>query len=803
MTQEVLGEAAENKEKQVTLPHDAMIEEKRAASHSTGTGGGFFPGADYEYTRTLHVDADEKSQSFFLEFEGIYNRGYIFVNEELMGRTQYGYTGKIVDITPALRFGEDNVICVRAVNTDAPNSRWYTGSGIFRPVWLYKGGDVRIEARGLRVSTPEVSPEVAAVKVETAVRYDGKAQKYVQLKTEILDASGQVVTEDLYPVTLFAADTTKVTRRLYVQSPALWSTEEPNLYRCRVTICEAEQLLDCAETSFGIRQFTLDPVHGLRLNGQEVLLRGACIHHDNGPVGAATFARAEERRVEILKEAGFNSIRVAHNSSSVALLDACDRLGMLVMEESYDVWTKAKTQFDSSLIFTDSWEEDLEDIVSKDFNHPSVFMYSIGNEIQDLGKPEGRKWNRRLAEKVRALDPTRYVTNAVNPLMIMLDNLPMVLVDLGMLTPEQLQAMASGEGGGDINDMMTMLLGKMNELSAHSSVERELGEVFSALDLVGVNYSRGAYEKMSQNPNLIFYGSETCPPDIDLNWKCVKETPANLGDYTWTAWDYIGEAGVGIVTYDGKLRFAKGYPAYLAYCGDIDITGFRRPISYYREVVFGLRRKPYIAVRLPEHYNDQPMCTPWSLPDSVSSWTWNGYEGKPCRVEVYSDAPQVELFVNGKSAGTLPCGEENRFRAIFETTYEPGEICAKACYVDGKTECFTLNTASEDLKIVLEADRSELCMDDLSYVTIELRDRDGNLMTCSDRKVAMKIEGPGCIQGFGSADPMSEENFFDAERTTWYGRLIAVVRAGEEQGTIRLTAEAEGLEVAVLELKVG
>lgn len=790
---------------QVTLPHDAMIFEKREKTNPAGAACGFFTGGDYEYTKQFHVDQTEAGQTFILEFEGIYNRGYVYVNGALAGNVQYGYTGLFVDITPYLYFGADNVITVKAMNSDVPNSRWYTGSGIYRPVFLYRGGAIRIDANGLRISTPEVAGELAAVKVETLIRNDRKNRKTVSVQTQIISREGRIVAQETAPVSLFHQDETHHIQRIYVEQPALWSDMHPNLYRCKVTVCDGDEVLDTAESAFGIRKLELNPVDGLKINGEKVLLRGGCLHHDNGPVGAAAFERAEERRIELLKEAGFNSVRVSHNSTSKALLDACDRLGMLVMEESYDTWTQAKSRYDSSLVFAENWEKDIEDIVRKDFNHPSVFMYSIGNEITDLNTPDGAKWSRALANKFRALDPTRYVTNAINGLIAVMGDLPSVIVDMGLMTKEQLQAMASdkeGEDGGGINDVMTALFGQMNDLSAHPLVEERLKEAYGTIDLIGLNYMRGSYEKMAEKKNRVFYGSETLPPDIDLNWKKVKDLPSCIGDYTWTAWDYIGEAGIGMVTYQDKLTFQKPYPAYLAYCGDLDITGYRRPASYFREIVFGLRKAPYIAVQLPAHYGKQAMCTPWVTAETVSSWTWKGFEGKGCKVEVYSDAPEVELFINGRSIGRLPAGEENRFRAVFDTVYEPGEIRAVAYDTDGAKRVFSLRTADDNVSLDVKADRGEIRTDDLAYVTIELKDASGILHTTADRKVKVSVEGAGALQGLGSADPWSEENFYDTERTTYYGRALAVIRSGETQGTIKLHVEAEGADPVSVEIQV-
>ncbi len=791
------GGRMECEERNVTLPHDAMIWEGRDANNPSGSSGGYFAGGYYEYVKSFYVDEAEKDETFILEFEGIHNSGHVYINGALAGSVQGGYTRLFVDVTPYLCFGGENRVLVKAINVAMPNSRWYTGSGIYRPVYLYKGGKIRFDADGPRISTPEVSQEIAAVKVETRIRYDEKAKKTVVLKTEIIGPDGNVVAGESSRMTLFEQSETLQAQRIYVWNPTLWSVDDPKLYQCKVAIYDGETLLDTAGSTFGIRKLELDPVNGLRLNGEKILLRGGCIHHDNGPVGAATFARAEERRVELLKEAGFNSIRASHNSASAAVLDACDKLGMLVMEESFDMWAETKRPFDYSLSFADNWETDLEDVVRKDFNHPCVFMYSIGNEIKELHTPNGARWSRRLTQKIRSLDSTRYVTNAINGMISIMgaNVLPVVMKEMGMTVPDKTP-------GGGINDTMTALMGAMNSLSAHPKVEEGLKESYGTLDLIGLNYMRDVYDQMKEYPNRVFYGAETLPPDIAPNWKKVKELPACIGDYTWTAWDYLGEAGIGIVTYDGRLTFAKPYPAYLAYCGDFDITGYRRPMSYLREIVFGLRKSPYITVQLPEHYGKEPMCTPWSLPTTVSSWTWKGHEGKHCLVEVYSDAPEVELFVNGNSVGRQPAGEAHDFRVLFDTVYEPGVIMATAYYEDGTSENYCLCTAKDEVSLYMKSDKVKIGTDDLAYVAIELRDGGGTLQTAADRKVSLKVEGAGYLQGFGSAAPASEENFFDECRTTYYGRVLAVVRSGDASGTIRLTASAEGLETATVEIEV-
>ncbi len=793
--------------KEVTLPHDAMIHEKRNADNPSGAAGGYFPGGDYRYSKILETKAEDAGKTFILQFEGVYNRAWIWVNGALAGTIHSGYDELTIDITPYLYIGMQNQISVKVMNSDLPNSRWYTGSGIIRPVSLYVGGPIRVDTDGVRISTPQVNPDIAEVQVRSDIVCDGKGKRTVIVRTELISESGEAVCSDITPVTLETQGKTKVTRHLFVKDPELWSTETPTLYKCRVTVIDGEEIVDEAESLFGIRKFELDPVNGLRINGEPILLRGGCIHHDNGIIGAATIARAEERRIEILKEAGFNSVRISHNSSSRALLDACDRLGMLVMEESFDMWNMGKSQYDHSLNFAENWEGEVERIVNKDYNHPCVFMYSIGNEIQELAVPEGARLSRRLAEKFREQDPTRYVTNGINSMMAIGNEIPKVMLDLGFITKEQMDQLTGSSQeiseSGNVNDIITQLMGMMNMISAHPMVEERFKETYGVLDLVGMNYMRGAYRQQKDiDPNRVFYGSETFNPDIDLNWKEVKEIPACIGDYCWTAWDYLGESGIGVVEYNGVRQFQKQYPVYLAYCGDVDITGYRRPASYYREIVFGLRHKPYIAVQLPEYYGSDAQCTPWTTRDVVASWTWNGSEGKPCVVEVYSDAPSVELFLNGESLGKKSAGEKNRFKAEYDVTYCPGALEAVSYYDDGTVTREELITAKGTSAISVVADRSSVKTDDLSYLSFELVDENGIVNTCDNRKISVTVSGDGYLQGYGSADYKSEENFFDNERTPFYGRTAAAVRAKETAGIITVEARAEGLEPVVVQISV-
>ncbi len=445
----------------------------------------------------------------------------------------------------------------------------------------------------------------------------------------------------------------------------------------------ATDVLDEESTTFGIRTLALDPERGLRINGEPVLLRGACVHHDNGVIGAATIDRAEERRVELLRAAGFNAIRSAHHPMSKAMLAACDRVGMLVMDETFDMWLQTKSDDDYALRFADWWEADVEAMVRKDVNHPSVILYSIGNEVPDGSTPVGVQLARAQADKVRALDDTRFVTQAVTGMLIAGPELFDEIRDAATATGvnEETEVNTAATNLGDIMGMAML----------SPVVTAKTTEAFSHLDVAGYNYMATRFEPDGDRfPQRVIVSTESHPPSIDRDWAAVLRHPYVIGDFTWTGWDYLGEAGVGRTEYGderaalGMSAFLGEYPWRAAWCADLDITGHRLPQSYYREIVFGLRTDPYVAVRRPEHHGRTVVHqSPWAWNDVVSSWSWAGHEGAPVTVEVYADADEVELLLDGRSLGRGPAGAANRFRAEFETTYEPGVLEAVA-WRDGK-----------------------------------------------------------------------------------------------------------------------
>ncbi|MFV2176758.1 glycoside hydrolase family 2 TIM barrel-domain containing protein [Actinomadura sp. LOL_016] len=783
----------------VTLPHDALIGQGRVPRDGEGTmeaaAVAHFPGGVFEYRKTFFVPPEHQGRRVFLEFEGVYRDATVYVNGDYAGQRPYGYSRFRVDAGRFLRFGRDNEIRVEArVHRD---SRWYTGAGIYRDTWMLVGEVVRIAPDGLRVTTPDIDGDRAVVEVAATIDNDSTAIRTLDAVTEIRDAAGAVVATDTAPVTVLPGEPATVRRRLYVFDPALWSPESPSLYSCEVRLREGDDTVDAETAAFGVRSLRLDPRHGLRVNGETVKLRGACVHHDNGVLGAATHARAEERRVEILKEAGFNALRMAHHPMSRAMLDACDRLGMLVMDEAFDVWTSAKSDFDYSLSFPEWWERDLESMVAKDVNHPSVVFYSIGNEIPETGTPSGAALGRGLAEKVRALDGTRYVTNGIN-------NLLAVLPDLAQMGGQA----QDGEEGAGINTLMADAGDMMNLVGASDLVTERTAESYGVLDVAGMNYSDGRYAMDRELfPNRIIVGTETFPTRIDANWKLVERYGHVIGDFTWTGWDYLGEAGIGRPRYSASDSSGPSsgilapFPYLLAGCGDIDITGHRRPASYYRQIVFGLRTEPFVAVQRPEHHGQTWAAAPWAWSDTVSSWTWPGFEGEPVKVEVYSAADEVELLVNGRSLGREPAGGEHRFRAEFETVYEPGELVAVA-YEDGaETGRHLLRSATGPLRVRAEPDRPAVTASggDLAYVALTLTGADGTIHTAADRTVSLEVSGDGVLAGFGSAAPSTEERFDTAEHRTYEGRALAVVRP-TGTGRIRLRAsapECEPVEIAI------
>lgn len=776
----------------VDLPHDAAATLSRTPDCPNGSAAGFSLTGDYQYEKVLCVPAEDAGKTFALEFEGVYMNAQVFVNDEYVGKCVYGYTCFYLDITRFTLPGKENVVRVIVKAGMNNTSRWYTGCGIYRNVYLHVGGAACFQPAGLRISTLSIG-ETARLKVTGLVRSESAGPLTAVLT--VCGPDGQSVaqrTVDISGEYDFAAE-------MEVPAPQLWSPENPALYTLEAKLQAGDRMVDTAATAFGIRTVEAVAGRGLLLNGQVIKLRGGCVHHDNGPIGAAEYDDAALRRVKLMKEAGFNAIRSAHNPLSGSMLRACDRLGMLVMDESFDTWHTSKSPYDYTLYFDDNWKFDLEMLVSKDFNHPSVIMYTIGNEIQELDTRTGQETNRQLAEYLRTLDPTRIISNAVNGMFIAMKHMDEILA--GLLQNQESEFDTSRM---EINNTMTMLNTYMDDIMRHHYIGDMLESISRPLDVTGYNYMHGRYETdIARYPERIIVGSEARPNSIAHNWAMVEKHPNIIGDFVWVGWDYLGEVGVGKVEY-GSQRGGMygGYPWLAAYCGDLDICGRRRPQSYYREIVWGLRKAPYIAVQLPEHYGQKPHMSNWSWSDVQPSWTWPGFEGRPVKVEVYSDADEVELLLDGQSMGKKPVGQAADYTAIFDLTYIPGTLRAVA-YRHGQIvgeDCLT--TAAPACKLKMTADKTVAPADgqSLIYVDIATVDAHGQLNAALPVKTRIEVSGNATLLAFGSADPKTEEHFFDKMRTTWQGHLLAVLRAPMKPGKTTVAVQAAGLAPAQIVL---
>ena len=759
----------------VRLPHDVMIGSARHPSD--GPGNAYFPGGTWEYQKKFVAPEQSRGKRMFIEFEGVYRDAVVSVNGSFAGHHPYGYTGFSVAIDHLVRLGEENEVAVEV--TAQEDARWYSGAGIYRNVKLAVGESVHLPLDSLWVTTPEIDDSLAVVEVAALVENDGMVTMPTTVETQIVDDRGVVVVSAVSPLTSFPRRSVGVRQRLAVPDPRRWTLDLPTLYTCQVVVRDPDGIeLDRDMTTFGIRSLQLDARRGLRLNGEMVKLRGACIHHDNGVIGAATVERADERRIEILKASGFNAIRSAHHPVSKALLDACDRLGVIVMDEAFDMWTQPKMRNDYSRNFPEWWESDIDAMVRKDRNHPSVVFYSIGNEIPDTGNPTGAELGRCLAERIRALDDTRYVTNGINP-----------IISVGIQAIIAMASSASGDmdGAGEenagVNTVMQQLRAALPTLMQSETVAEKLDESYSYLDVAGYNYSDARYEMDGARvPNRVIVGTETHNTNIVQNWPKVVNLAHVIGDFTWTGWDYLGEVGLGRVSYGEDSGLLMGdYPWLAAWCADIDITGRRRALSYLRETVFGLRSEPHVSVRDPGRHGITPTHLglsgePWL--EGLASWSWPGFEGHTVTVDVMSDADDVGLLVNGVSVGRQPAGLLEGFRTTFETTFVPGEIVAIA-YRDGTEVARTaLQSGTGLVGIDVRADRTQIRADDtdLAYIEIMLVDGNGVVHHSADRPITVEVTGPGELLGLGSANPCTEETFGEPTHHTYKGRALAVVR---------------------------
>ena len=795
-----------------------MIEEPRDPNVLGGGQSGFYPAKTYTYMKQFTAPEDWADGQQVLEFEGVMGRSLVYVNDQYAASHENGYSQFFVDLKPFLNYGGENTLKVVAANSEYA-SRWYPGSGIYRDVNLHTGGAVWIPPEGLRITTDYIEDDYSVVCVDAKIRTSRPKAAQITLKVSFY-ACGETLAGSLSGVaglpaaasdceaaaageavvTVSAAQEATARLRISVSDPMLWSPDHPNLYICKAEILENGAVIDTTEEEFGIRTLRMDARKGLRINGEPVKMRGVCIHHDNGIIGAATLYGAEEFRVRNMKNAGVNAIRSAHHPMGKTLLRICDRLGVMVMDELSDMWNVPKNWYDRSFTFSEHLEEEIARITTKDYNHPCVILYSTGNEIPEIGTPDGRALNRKIVTRLHELDSTRYTTEGMNGFLAAA---PQLSKYIAQIAAKEIQNMDASTGGSDNLNMAMSVMQHHNEddLATSDLLTEAFEETSGTLDAAGFNYLTGRHElEAVKHPDRVVVGSETFPKKIPELWDIVERNPHVIGDFTWTGYEYLGEAGIGIFHYNPEDNKWSHYPDRLAYCGDINLNGYRRPASYLRETAYGFRTAPFISVERPEHYGEKYDPNGWKYGDAVDSWTWPGFEGKPVRISVIAKGDEAELLLNGKSLGRKNLGEEEKLTVYFDTVYQPGTLEAIS-YTDGKeTSRTVLCTADDPVKLAAEVVNPEIPADGsgLSLIMVDLKDAEGRVNRGIQKAVTVSVEGAGTLAGFGSADPSCEGSYQDTTWKTYDGRVMAAVRSGLEAGTITVRFSAEECEDAVV-----
>lgn len=763
-------QGAQESEK-VSLPHDAMIHEHRDPGSHSGSAGAFFPGGVYEYEKTFSVPADWQERCVSFCFEGVYKNSKVYINGQEVGGCVYGYSQFYVSADNALKYGEENTIKVIANNADMPNSRWYTGSGIYRPVWLLLSAKSHINTDGVRISTISYNPAIIRVDVD----HSGGDNVLVEvLKDGKTIADGQ-------------GDSIEFT----IPDAALWSDVSPNLYQCKVQLMQDGMAVDEITDSFGIRFIEWSP-RGLFINGKETLLRGGCVHHDNGILGACSYEKSEYRRVRLLKEAGFNAIRSSHNPASVAMLKACDELGVYMIDETWDMWYKHKNKYDYASDFNDNYRFDVEALVRRDYNHPSIIMYSIANEVDEPAFTKGQELTRELVDLIHSLDGTRPVTGGFNLMIIKQAAKGKAIYkdDGGLGVTEKPNPMNSMNS--TMFNMITQMVGTgMNKSANSKKADQATSPCLDMLDIAGYNYGSGRYPKeRTVHPERIIFGSETFPQDIVKNWAMVKQYPYLIGDFMWTAWDYLGENGLGAWAYtsDGK-GFNKPYPWLLAECGVLDILGNPTGEVYLAQAAWGLLDKPVIAVQPVNHPGVKPAKAVWRGTNAIPTWAWKGCEGNKAVIEVYTTADSVELLLNGKSIGRK---RVKNYVAKFNAKYVPGRLVAIGYDAQGnELGRGELQSAADKPVIRVTPEESVVAAGDITYIAVEITGENGVVEANADIKLDVTVEG-GELLAFGSANPRTADEYTAGSHTTYYGKALAVVRCGESKN-VKITATGDGM----------
>ena len=799
----------------LNLPHDWAIEGEFSRDNPSGTGGGALPGGIGWYRKTFTVDKADEGKRLYIDFDGVYMNSEVFINGHSLGLRPYGYVSFSYDLTPHIKWGGKNVVAVRVDNAEQPNSRWYSGCGIYRNVWLTKLNPVHIAQWGTFITAEDVSKNSARLNIRTKIQYDAAAQLQdsvkqadgtyvvfdseivsladVVLQSRLMDAEGNVVGEVASELQVIPTCLNEVEQEIVVKNPNLWSVNTPYIYKVNSILIDKTtgKVLDNYCTNTGIRTFRFDVQKGFILNGERLKINGVCMHHDLGCLGAAVNIRAIERQLEILQEMGCNGIRCSHNPPSPELLDLCDRMGFIVMDETFDMWRKRKTAHDYSRYFNEWHERDLTDLILRDRNHPSVFIWSIGNEVLE-------QWSDAKADTL-TLEQANLILNFGHD-----------------------QSMLAKEGEMSVNSLLTKKLADMvkaldstRPVTAGCNEPNPNNHLFrsGALDLIGFNYHddwfAGVPEKFPGKPFIVaesvsalmtrgYYrmpSDETviCPerwdkPYFDDSFSCssydnchvpwgnshegtmrhVKNNDFISGQYVWTGFDYLGEPT------------PYGWPARSSYFGIVDLAGFPKDVYYLYQSEWHPEKK---VLHLFPHWN-------WTPGQDIDMWAY------------YNNADEVELFVNGESQGVRTKGKDD-FHVVWRVKYEPG-VVKVVSRKDGKAVLEKeIHTAGEPAQIRLTADRNEIKSDgrDLSFVTVEVLDKDGNLCPNADNQIMFDVQGAGFIAGVDNGSPVSMEKFKADHRKAFYGKCLVVVQSDGKSGGIKLTATSEGLKTAVTAIK--
>lgn len=756
--------------KTVSLPHDFSIEQKRSADSPAGAAGGYFLDGIGEYKKSFKA---KRGKKYFIMCDGAFGVTDVYINASLVYINKYAYNSFYADISDYLRYDKENEIKIVVNNKHQPNARWYTGSGLYRDAFLCECDSSYLDPFGPFVSTDRIIDGNAYMSAEVRFFADKGAEG--ELVIEAFEDGKRAPVYECTKYVYASAGENKVRHKFELKNAKIWDIDTPNMYSVRVSL-RLGNSSDTESTVFGIRTVDFDSERGFLLNGKSIKLRGGCIHHDHGPIGSASYPEAEYRRIARLKRAGFNSIRLSHNPQSPHLYDACDRLGMLVIDELFDYWREGKQSDDFHTYFDDNWDKWTDLIVRKNRCHPSVVMWSTGNEIpQKTGRGDGYRIARDIADKIRSIDTSRPLTHALCSLW---DN-----------GEEFERENTTKELGAEVKDYFA----EKTQITADT------------VDIVGYNYLEYRIERdLVRFPKRLIVNTETFPIWAYTTIKQLLANPRIIGDYVWTAWDYFGETSIGHVDYhkQGEGFRLFEYPYHIANCGDIDICGERKPQSYYREIAWGLRKEPYIAPRHPKNTGIEYFPSAWGFYECEHSWNYPDYEGKDIEIYVFAEADEVLLEINGKEAGRLSRTENGVY--LFKTQYHSGEVKAVAI-LNGKEYSSSIKTEGEARKISLKPERSYFTRgtkkpeQSLVYVNVEIQDENGETCTQDNRLVSYEAQGADII-GIASGELTSEEMYKTTSRRVCAGKAVLVLKKHAGAEKITLDAQAEGLPVTKISL---